>query len=138
LSLVIDASVAVKWVLSEPESELAEALFDEGKLIAPGLWLTESANVLWKYYRRGRLSADEVFERVRALRVLPVETVDDHFLLEIAAGLAVSLDHSIYDCLYLAAATTQNAILVSADLAFVAIVRKSPFASFIRPLAGLP
>jgi len=36
--IVVDASVAVKWVLDEPDSAAAVALRDE-ELIAPVLWL---------------------------------------------------------------------------------------------------
>ena len=51
MSVVIDASVALKWVFDEPDSEAAEALRNE-ELIAPALWLAEAGNALWR-----RLSA---------------------------------------------------------------------------------
>jgi predicted nucleic acid-binding protein len=43
--LVIDASVAVKWVVPEPESDRAEALLDH-PLVGPDLLFAECANVL--------------------------------------------------------------------------------------------
>lgn len=43
MSIVVDASVAVKWVLNEPCTEAALALRNE-ELIAPALWLAEAAN----------------------------------------------------------------------------------------------
>ncbi|MDB5395797.1 MAG: PilT protein N-terminal [Rhodospirillales bacterium] len=134
MTLVIDASVAAKWVVSESDSDRADALFDNGPLIAPRLWLTETANVLWKYWRRGQLTANDVSERVRILAGLPIEPVDQHEVLSIAVGFATSLDHSVYDCMYLAAATARSAILVTADHSFVRVVEKSPFAAFIRSL----
>jgi predicted nucleic acid-binding protein len=80
------------------------------------------------------LSAEEVQERVAILRGLPVEAVQDSALVTVAAGLAISLDHSVYDCLYLATAIGRSGVLVTADRQFVAVVRASPFSAFIRPL----
>ena len=45
--LVIDASVAVKWVVPELVSERAERLLDHG-LVAPDLLFAECANLLWE------------------------------------------------------------------------------------------
>ena len=73
MSLVIDASVALKWVLDEPGGAEAEALLDEA-LIAPGLWLIEAANALWKRAGRGEISPDEAAERLQALLNAPVAT----------------------------------------------------------------
>ena len=134
MTLVVDASVATKWVLSEPDSERADALFDEDSLAAPRLWLVETANVLWKYWRRGRITEDEVTERLRILSTLPIEAIDDLRLLDMAVGFAVSLGHPVYDCIYLAAAVTGDAVLVTADHAFLTVVKASPFAAFIKPL----
>ena len=61
---VIDASVAVKWLLpaaSEPLTDDALRLlrrYAEGKLrfAVPDLFWTESANILWKTLRQGRLT----------------------------------------------------------------------------------
>jgi predicted nucleic acid-binding protein len=50
--LVIDARVAVKWVVPEPDSTRAEVLLDHG-LVAPDLLFVECANVLWEKVRRG-------------------------------------------------------------------------------------
>jgi predicted nucleic acid-binding protein len=134
VTLVIDVSVAAKWVLSEPESERANALLGLDTLIAPGLWLTETANVLWKYWRRGLLRADEVRERIDTLQSLPVQSVHDDGLAGIATGLAISLDQTVYDCLYLAVAVTRSAVLVTADRRFLDAVEKSSVKAFIRAL----
>ncbi len=51
---IVDASVAVKWVVQEPGSDRARWLA-KAKLEAPDLLSTECANVLWKY---GKLWVD--------------------------------------------------------------------------------
>ncbi len=56
--LVIDASVAIKWVIEEEGT--AEALtLRRQHLIAPDLIIPECANILWKKVRRDELSAEE-------------------------------------------------------------------------------
>jgi hypothetical protein len=44
--IVVDASVAVKWVLREIGSDAADALLDHDGLIAPSIWLAEATNAL--------------------------------------------------------------------------------------------
>jgi len=47
-TLVIDASVAVKWVVEEDGTADAPALRRSAKLIAPELLMAECADILWK------------------------------------------------------------------------------------------
>ena len=54
--LVVDASVALKWVIPEYGSILALALRREHRFTAPDLLIADCANVLWKQVRRGFLS----------------------------------------------------------------------------------
>ena len=78
--IVVDSSVALKWVLDEPESDAATAL--KGKeLIAPGFWLAEAANALWRHARLGQITAPEVLERFDELTDAPARNpeIDDLF-----------------------------------------------------------
>ncbi len=61
--LVIDASVAIKWVVEEDGTESALALRQQAKLIAPDLLVPECANILWKKAQRNELSRDEALSR---------------------------------------------------------------------------
>jgi predicted nucleic acid-binding protein len=45
-ALVIDASIAVKWVVEEPGTAAALSLRRQAKLIAPDLLCAECANIL--------------------------------------------------------------------------------------------
>jgi predicted nucleic acid-binding protein len=123
MSLVIDASVALKWVLDEPGGAEAEALLDEA-LIAPGLWLIEAANALWKRAGRGEISADEAAERLQALLHAPVATPRTEDDLASALSLASQLAHPVYDCLYLALAIRENTQVVTADTRFYAVAER--------------
>ncbi len=125
MSIVIDASVALKWVLNEPGSEAAEALLDED-LIAPSLWLIEAANVLWRLSRRGEISAEGAAARLEQLYNAPVATGALEDDLSAAADLANTLGHPVYDCLYLAMAIREKTYVVTADRQFHTAVDQAP------------
>ncbi|HEY2708979.1 MAG TPA: type II toxin-antitoxin system VapC family toxin [Caulobacteraceae bacterium] len=120
MSLVVDASVALKWVLAEEGSAAAEALLDE-TLIAPALWLVEAANALWRRNLKGELTARESEERLLALMDAPVRTLPVEDDLSAALRLASELRHPVYDCLYLAAALRHDTRVVTADVRFSAV-----------------
>lgn len=115
MKLVIDASVAVKWVVEEPGTSEALALRRKARLIAPELLIAECANILWKKARRKELTAEEARIAARLLQAAEFELLPTRALLEKATRLAMDLDHPASDCLYLALAVDQNCPLVTAD-----------------------
>lgn len=125
MTLVIDASVALKWVLAEEDSDRAHALLDED-LIAPPVWLIEAANALWRRAQQGQLTPTQVTDRISELLNAPISAnaVDEDLLS--AARLATELGHPIYDCLYLAMAIREGAVVVTADRRFRDAVDRSP------------
>jgi predicted nucleic acid-binding protein len=111
LTLVVDASVALKWVLQEPDSHLAEALLRfEEDLLVPDFWLGEATNVLWLQVRRKLLLPDEAREGLGLLRtqIRPTPTADMD-LHEVALEIGLAVNHSTYDTLYLAFAIAMGA-----------------------------
>lgn len=56
--LVVDSSVAIKWFVSEDDSEDALKLRDRHQLVAPDLLVAECVNAFWKMARRGELTAE--------------------------------------------------------------------------------
>ncbi|HET9226131.1 MAG TPA: type II toxin-antitoxin system VapC family toxin [Thermoanaerobaculia bacterium] len=124
-AVVVDASVALKWVVEEEGSREAVALA-HGKLAAPTLFLAESANALWAKARRGELAPAEVVERIEALHNAPVELVPLETLLGDAVRLALELEHPVYDCFYLALAAQRGGVVVTADRRFMETVRRHP------------
>ena len=120
---VVDASVLAKLFLPEQDAEIAAALMptDDGRRLraAPDLAYLECANILWKWVRRGRLSAAEAAQGVRDLHALPLQTWRAKDLLDAALSLAVRFDVSVYDAAYLALADLLALPLVTADEALV-------------------
>jgi predicted nucleic acid-binding protein len=123
--MVIDASVAIKWVVPEVGSEAAGELLGR-ELWAPSFWLAEAASALLKKTRRGEITEDEARLRAQDLVDAPIEPIALPILLPSAMRMAGELGHSIYDCFYLAAALLRDAPLVTADRRFADKVAGHP------------
>jgi predicted nucleic acid-binding protein len=119
MRIVVDASVAVNWVLNEPRTEAALALRDE-ELIAPALWLVEAANALWRHVRLGELNGQQALARLSELEKAPIASSPIEPLVAKALQLATEADHPVYDCIYLALALNQQACVVTDDRRFLA------------------
>ncbi len=137
MTIVVDASVGLKWVLDEDETELAIRLLNSGQALAvPDFWLNEATSVLWLRVRRTLLSADQARHGLRLLReaCTPVPTTRLG-LPEIALEIGVSVGHSPHDTLYAAFALAIGASrIVAADAGFIAALRRHPDAT----IASLP
>ncbi|HUY41112.1 MAG TPA: type II toxin-antitoxin system VapC family toxin [Candidatus Dormibacteraeota bacterium] len=120
-SAVLDASVAVRWLVPERGSDEAAALMERPVTwIAPRLLVTEVASAL-----RRKVVANElrVEHAVQALAILGqaasdgiVQFVQDEDLVAPALMLALTLEHKVPDCVYLALAQRDGAALATADL----------------------
>jgi predicted nucleic acid-binding protein len=132
--IVIDASIALKWVLDQPGSEAAVTLRDE-ELIAPALWLVEAANALWRNARLGQLTDDDAAERLSELLNAPVLSLTMEPYLRQAINLAAKIGHSVYDCLYLAVALHHETYVVTADRRFASAANLPGFNGRVRLLS---
>lgn len=133
MTIVIDASVALKWVIEEQGSDAALALHDE-RMTAPSIWLAEAGNALWKHVRLGELTPEGAQGRFTLLQRASVRKTPIEEDAGAALRIASALNHPIYDCLYLAAAARQDAVVVTADVRFAARVRDSEFRDRLRLL----
>ena len=116
MRLVVDASVAVKWLVVEPHSQYArELLAPRIVLHAPDFILTEVANVIWKKARRKEIPSRQPYIGELANLTDAVALQPSTELVIKAAALAVQIDHPVYDCVYLACAEALAAPLVTAD-----------------------
>lgn len=113
--VVIDASVAIKWVAPEALSEHAVALLEGPRLAAPDLLVAECANILWKKVARSEMEGDAAIVAAQAIERVEIELVPMRLLLAESLKLALELDHPAYDCLYLALALARDCRFVTAD-----------------------
>jgi len=125
VTLVVDASVAVLWTLTQRNSDKAAALQAEDKVIAPSLIVAEIGNAIWKAVRRGDLPKRESRTAIE-IALGPISALTPMEELHTRAlELAIDLDHPIYDCFYLALAEREGVPLVSADAALVTKAKKA-------------
>ena len=122
---VIDASIAVKWVVEEDGTPEALALRQKAKLIAPELLVAECANILWKKFQRGELLKEEALLAARLLQGAEIELLPTRSLFEAATRMSIEIDHPAYDCLYLALAVEKNCQFVTADERFLRKLHQS-------------
>ena len=112
MKLVVDASVAVKWVVAEEGRAEALRRTAGQELIAPEFVLIEVSNILWKKVRLRHLDREQAQRGLEFVagayeRLLPTSQ-----LIHQALFLALELDHPVYDCLYLACSDAENAKLI--------------------------
>lgn len=120
MKYVLDASVALKWVLSEPDTPAAIKLRDEfarnlHELIAPDTFLAEVAHALTKAERRGLITAGQASVLVGDILTTRPDLHSFIPLLARAVDLATQARIGVYDCLYVALADREQCTLVTAD-----------------------
>jgi predicted nucleic acid-binding protein len=136
MTLVVDASVALKWLVEEEGTDAADALRGQ-HLVAPALVRVEVANVLRTMAALGATPSAVAVELFALFQRAPVDIVEaDDALERRALDLAIALAHPVYDCLYLALAERMGAPLVTADARFLRALAGTPFDSLARPLVA--
>ncbi len=120
MNLVLDASVAAKWLLAEADSDKAAALFQAWTakrvgLLAPELLPAEVTSALWKRVMRGFLPVGEAIRLQNEFTDLGIPLHPIGELVGVAFDLALRYRHSVYDGLYLAFAHKTGAEFVTAD-----------------------
>ena len=114
--VVLDASVAVDWLLLGPGSAVALAFMRLGaRRIAPDLIFAEFASAATKYVRRGLTSKTLARDAVERLPQLVDEVAPLGDLAGPAYDLAARHGFSAYDAIYLALALRRGLRLVTAD-----------------------
>jgi predicted nucleic acid-binding protein len=119
-SCVIDASIAVKWVVDEPGSDQAARLLEQPRRwLAPRLMLVEAAAALRRKVVDGELRVETAAHSLTTLldsvQQGTIHLAGDEGLVASALLLAVDLGHKVPDCMYLALAEREGCSLSTAD-----------------------
>jgi len=133
VSIVVDASVALKWVLDEAGSDAAISLRTQD-LIAPNSWLAEATNALWRSARIGQITQEEATACLAELVNAPIASLPMELYLERGLKLAMESNHPAYDCIYLAVALHHGTHVVTADRRFAALANLPELADRVRLL----
>jgi predicted nucleic acid-binding protein len=114
---VLDASIAVKCLIEEMDSELARAaVAGHAEWTAPDLIFLEVASVALKSMRRGLLDRSQAGAMVARLPRLLAATAPSDSLAAAAFELAADHGFSAYDAAYLALADATGSAVLTADL----------------------
>jgi len=134
--LVIDASVAVKWFVSEEDSDKADEVSASNyTLLAPRLIIIEVANAFARKAMQKLITPLEAAEYVRTLPQFLAGLLDVDDLIEPALQNACSHRHPIYDFVYLEAARRRDTKMLTADQKFIAKVKGTTLAKLVIPLS---
>lgn len=125
---VLDASVAVKLVVPEVGTAESLALFERPvSWVAPRLLMSEVASALRRKVTAGEVSivhaTSALAAIVDAIADGVIRLADDEAIVQAAFTLALTLTHKVPDCLYLALAEREGALLASADHKMLAAAR---------------
>lgn len=134
MTLVIDTSVVVKWIVPEANSDLAQLYLDAGPLTAPDLLRAELVHTLTKKVRRREITSEQAIigHTLCETALLFLPSMD---LSRRALELSLGLRHPAYDCFFLALTESINGTLITADERLALRCASTPFASLIKLLA---
>jgi predicted nucleic acid-binding protein len=116
VKLVVDASVAAKWLVPEVLSgEAVGLLSPDNELVVPELFWAEVGNILWKKARAGELQSTEALTRFDAVSSMGLRTISNAVGARVAIEVALATGRTVYDSLYIALAMHEGCRFVTAD-----------------------
>lgn len=117
--IVVDASVAAKWLLTEPGEQEAQRLLDgDERLVAPESIRVEVIGAVLRQFRIGKVSEQRArvqlafWENLIDARLRLLAIMD---LLQEAVNMALMLKHPLPDCFYIAAGKQLGVTVLTAD-----------------------
>jgi predicted nucleic acid-binding protein len=134
--VVVDASVAVKWFITEPGWEAAHALAaSRVALLAPDFVLVELASVAAKRLRRGDILRAQADDMVASAAEMFAELPPSPGLRDRAFALAAEHGLSVYDGLYVTLAERRGAPLLTADAKLFRLAEAAGLSGVVQVLA---
>ncbi|HEY2410718.1 MAG TPA: type II toxin-antitoxin system VapC family toxin [Pirellulaceae bacterium] len=138
-TIIIDASVGLKWFV--PEVHSLEAHYWRGpshELHTLAVFFEiEIANVLWKKVQRAQLTFPEAAQIAMEFPALALQRHAESSLIPSALDLAQQINRTVYDSLYLALAVQLNGRMVTADLRLHNSISATAFAKHIAWIADI-
>jgi predicted nucleic acid-binding protein len=115
VTLVLDASAAVRATLHPEETAWKRQLDRADEVLAPELIVAELCNAFWKYVLAGASSREEAETYLQQALGLVNRTEPLAPMASEVLDLALHLKRPVYDLFYLALARRYNAVLLTAD-----------------------
>jgi predicted nucleic acid-binding protein len=116
---VVDASVAVKWLLPETSEDAANRILIKARrIMAPAIIRIEVTGAILRQFRENRMSdqaARLACAQWQQILREHIHLIANDDLFDLAVNLAFKTRHALPDCFYLAAAYSMKGELVTAD-----------------------
>lgn len=127
MSLVVDASVSIKWYVPEIyEQEAVSLLKRKNRFHVPELIFPEFGSIIWKKVRRAEITKAEG-DRIIKEVIKRKWTIHPHNnIIEAAYIGAESSGQTVYDWTYLALAVSLSCEMVTADARFYKALETTP------------
>ena len=110
---VVDASIAVEYLLRTPLGETVAGMIENAPLAAPELLDAEVLSVLRRAVLGGRIEPARALTAIEDLLLWPVERIPHRALVRLAWRYHENV--SAYDALYVAVARDRDLPLLTAD-----------------------
>jgi predicted nucleic acid-binding protein len=134
--IVVDANVAIKWVVEQPHFERAREIVARGiTLMVPGMFVAEVTSTLWRYIRTKAITAEQAQDGLVSILGQISLFEQDASLAEEALNKGSELSYAPYDCFYLVLAMRRSAPFVTADRRFINRLASTPYKSHVVHLA---
>jgi hypothetical protein len=134
---VVDASVAVRWLVQLPGHEEARALLTGGnRLVAPELLSAEVGSALSKLVRAKALSRAEGVEAFDDFFRAPVRMLPTRSVAPQALSVALKHGQSFYDCLHLLLAEAEQGQFATADRRFWNAMKATVYGKHMQVIGG--
>ena len=139
MTYVVDASVAVKWFVREHlHAEAIRLLNYQDELRAPD-WITlEVAHAAFKKWGNREIGSEQAMVMVQTLPHFFTQLYPASGFTDRAFTIAMTVDHPIYDCLYIACAELTDSVVITADDHLCKAIEDTEFAPLIQHLDSLP
>lgn len=136
MKYALDVNVGVKWILSEPDSDLAIALRDDvvagiHELIAPDTFVIEAAHVLTRSERQGLITDPQA--KLNDIMANGPALLPYMPLVARAIEMSRQCFCGVFDMLYVALAEREGCEVITADQRMINAVQPHyPFVKHLR------
>lgn len=114
--IVIDVSAAMSVVVGGKQHEAFQAALSQAESVfAPDLFVSEVANVAWKYHHIEDLPESDAVLLAEQAKALVGSLIPTEPMLADVINLSCQLEHPAYDCFYLLLAQQRQATLLTLD-----------------------
>ena len=123
--IVLDASAAIEIVMQRNSAEdLSKYILKADWVIAPNLFIAEVTNIIWKYQKIAELPYNTCEKYLEHALDLPDNFINELDLYREAFKTSCTLNHPVYDILYLIIARRNNGTLLTMDKKLKKTARK--------------